>query len=98
MADRRANQHDDRYQIEKLEQTLRGAEGRNEAFDLVRSLIHSVVITPTAHGSEIELRGDLAGILAISSAAKGGLYDPAEKALQIKLVAGAGFEPTTFRL
>ena len=37
---------------------------------------------------EIELRGDLAGILAISEAGKASTFSPKEKALQIKMVAG----------
>ena len=45
----------------------------------------------------IELRGDLAGILAISDASEVGT-PPDQRALQIKMVAGAGFEPATFRL
>ena len=47
---------------------------------------------------KLELRGDLAGILAISEAGKAGAFSPKEKALQIKMVAGRGFEPLTFRL
>jgi hypothetical protein len=38
----------------------------------------------------------LAGILALSAGDTGG--GSASIALQIKMVAGAGFEPTTFRL
>ena len=36
----------------------------------------------------IELRGDLAGILAMSETGKTGAFSPEEKALQIKMVAG----------
>jgi DNA invertase Pin-like site-specific DNA recombinase len=46
-----------------------------------------------------ELRsGDLAGILALSKAGGVSTFSPKEKALQIKMVAGRGFEPLTFRL
>ncbi len=54
-----------------------------------------------ARGGElrIELRGELAGILALAADSKkpGGL-SAAGLAAQIKMVAGVGFEPTTFRL
>jgi site-specific DNA recombinase len=48
---------------------------------------------------QIELRGALAGILGLAANNKkpGGLT-AAELAAQIKVVAGVGFEPTTFRL
>ena len=45
---------------------------------------------------EIDVQGDLAGILTISTQSK----NPAAGAtgLQVKMVAGAGFEPAAFRL
>ena len=48
----------------------------------------------------IDLKGHLAGILALGSAAKRKKGASGTPALdqQIKLVAGAGFEPATFRL
>ncbi len=56
------------------------------------------MLTPEDGELRIDLEGELAGILAMSSggkkpaaATRGGLE-------QIKLVAGVGFEPTTFRL
>jgi site-specific DNA recombinase len=47
------------------------------------------MLTPIDSRLEIELRGDLAGILALSEAGKGSAFSPKEKALQIKMVAGA---------
>jgi hypothetical protein len=38
---------------------------------------------------EIELRGDLASILALSETGKNNAFSAREKALQIKMVAGA---------
>ena len=64
---------------------------------MIRSLIERVRLTPVDGQLEIELKGDLAGILAISDAAQT-TSERDGKALQIKVVAGAGFEPTTFRL
>ena len=46
----------------------------------------------------IEIRGELAGILALCDDNKKAGLTPADRAKQIKMVAGVGFEPTTFRL
>ena len=77
-----------RNMVETLETSLRQPETRREAFELIRGLIDSVMLTPTDGKLEIELRGDLAGILALSEAGKGSAFSPKEKALQIKMVAG----------
>jgi site-specific DNA recombinase len=71
-----------------------------EARELVRSLVESITLHPDGDGQRIEIRGELAAILALSSGAKdraaAGGADAL--ALQVKLVAGIGFEPMTFRL
>jgi site-specific DNA recombinase len=46
---------------------------------------------------EIELLGDLAGILTLSTGGKKPVTEGRD-GLQVTLVAGVGFEPTTFRL
>ena len=84
--------------IEKLEASLRRPDTGREAFELVRGLIDAIILTPVEGRLEIELRGDLAGILALSEAGNAGAFSAKEKALQIKMVAGTGFEPVTFRL
>jgi DNA invertase Pin-like site-specific DNA recombinase len=63
-------------------------EGR-QAFELIRSMIEEVRLTPVAGQLTIELRGDLAGILRIIEGGKQRLDIADEKALQIKMVAGA---------
>ena len=83
--------------MESLEDLLYDSSKRHEAFDLIRSLIEEVRLTPEDGELTIELSGDPAGILAISDANKLGT-PPAQRALQIEMVAGVGFEPTTFRL
>jgi len=77
--------------VEKLETLLRHPDTREEAFGLIRSLIDAVILTPVDGTLEIKLVGDLAGILALSEAGKESAFSPKEKALQIKMVAGAGF-------
>ena len=84
--------------VEKLEVSLRRPDTGREAFQLIRGLIDAVVLTPLDGKLEIELQGDLAGILALSEAGKTSAFSAKEKALQIKMVAGRGFEPLTFRL
>ncbi len=74
---------------------------RDEAFELVRSLIDRVVLTPDNDELKIDLQGDLAGILAHCEEGNGNKKPAASveaRAEQIKMVAGVGFEPTTFRL
>ena len=75
--------------VEKLDVSLRQPETHREAFGLIRGLIDAVMLTPIDGKLEIELRGDLAGILAMSEAGKGSAFSPKEKALQTKMVAGA---------
>jgi site-specific DNA recombinase len=75
---------------------------------LIRKLVDKIVLTPNdANGLSIDLYGDLAGILKVSvgkilpggkkrAASEG--YSEAADLQQVKLVAGIGFEPMTFRL
>jgi len=78
-----------RNAVERLETLLHHPDTREEAFSLIRSLIDAVILTPVDGRLEIELHGDLAGILALSEAGKQSASSPTEKALQIKMVAGA---------
>ena len=55
--------------------------------------------TPEDGTLRVDLHGALAGILALcSETRKAGLVSGAGLAEHIKMVAGAGFEPATFRL
>ena len=78
-----------RNKVACLEHALRAPDTHQEAFELIRGLIDSVQLMPVAGELEIELRGDLAAILALSEPARGSRYSPEKKALQTKLVAGA---------
>ena len=71
-----------------------------EARELVRSLVDSVTLHPEGKGQRVEVRGELAAILGLASggaAIKAG-GSPDVLAEQMKMVAGTGFEPVTFRL
>jgi len=69
---------------------------RINAKTVQRSLVTEIIRTPEAGDLKIDVRGDLAEILAISLKTK----TPATGAgvSQVELVAGIGFEPMTFRL
>ena len=68
---------------------MRAAQAPGEA---IRALIEAVVLEPDGERLKITLNGDLAGML---SAARDSKRSPEAVylLLQIKLVAGAGFEP-----
>ena len=89
-----------RRRVAELHAALQHDAGDPELIDTVRSLVERIVLTPEEGTLRIDLEGDLAGIFEISAVAakqkpaavsRGGLE-------QLKLVAGAGFEPATFRL
>ena len=83
-----------RQKVAQLHEELNRPELREEASAAIRSLIEAVRLVPVDGKLEIELAGDLAGILALTN------DNPRRngRGLQITLVAGVGFEPTTFRL
>ncbi|MEO0625242.1 MAG: recombinase family protein [Pseudomonadota bacterium] len=89
-----------RREIGRLRDLLAGAERDAEAVELVRSLIERITLTPVERedGTTVlsaDLEGSLAGILALASGRQG---QAIAKTDVVKLVAGVGFEPTTFRL
>jgi site-specific DNA recombinase len=70
---------------------------RDEALGILRGLIERVVVHPGDDGPQIELVGEIVRMVEL------GLNDkkaalPKEAACSVKVVAGAGFEPATFRL
>ena len=68
--------------------------------NLVRSLVEEIRLVPEDGCLRIELRGELAAILSLAGAANGKRPGGEAEALavQVKMVAGTGFEPVTFRL
>jgi site-specific DNA recombinase len=80
-----------RAKVAALHEALADEASRDEAFELIRSLIDKVVVTPTEGDLHIDLYGELAGILGLCrEGRRGGGFDAATVA-QIKVVAGAGF-------
>ena len=127
----------DRYhqEVSRLIDSLNNQEHREEATELIRTLVDKIVLTPTDDntGLSVDLIGDLAGILSIATkgdkplvesglsfinrsrqtddsvnkdAMVAGVHNDqnllhinrGEKPSKVSMVAGAGFEPATFRL
>ena len=77
------------------------AEDAAEARERVRGLVEAVRLVPEAGTLRIEVRGELGAILRLAEGARtrerpGGVAGAFFE--QIKLDAGTGFEPVTFRL
>ena len=80
-----------RRKVEEIQAALAAGDAAGtEAVALVRDLIQKVRVIPTPRGEPVglEVAGDLAAILAMNG---GGT------AVMSTLVAGVGFEPTTFQ-
>ncbi|WP_084299641.1 recombinase family protein [Leisingera caerulea] len=97
-----------RERVSRLIRTLGSAEGMEDAKEALRALVERIVLTPASEGSglDLTLEGDLAGLLRLASGAQGpdtkkapdGLSEAFDISEELVLVAGAGFEPATFRL
>jgi site-specific DNA recombinase len=86
-----------RTKVEGLAAALQREDTRLEASETLRGLIDAIVLMPEKGQLRIELRGNLAAMLAAAQQTKrspetGDLHVP------IQLVAGGGFEPPTFGL
>jgi len=90
-----------RDKVGKLVEALRDEKRRHEAVDLIRGLIDQINLTPVDEDGKaslaVEIQGALAGILSLATESKRPL-DESDLNESTKLVAGAGFEPATFRL
>ena len=85
----------------ELELALNDDSIKAEAGEILRSLIARVLLTPTAEapdGIDAQLHGDLAAVLGLSDPDKQKLPAAGAVGSQLSVVAGVGFEPTTFRL
>jgi hypothetical protein len=87
-----------RDRVANLALALYDEQDGRQAFERLRSVIEEVRLTPVNGELAIELRGDLAEILKIGALGHQGADTAGKSSLQIKVVAGRGFEPLTFRL
>ena len=89
-----------RQEVNALVTALNDDAHRTEAAGLLRSLIEQIVLVPGEKGDglRVDLYGDLAGILSVATNNEKALFERGPYVMQDKMVAGAGFEPATFRL
>jgi site-specific DNA recombinase len=84
-----------RSKIGRLAEALNAPETVTEAAEVMRGLIDRIVLTPVAGELRAELHGDLA---VLARFAQEGERRSAGNPARLSVVAGVGFEPTTFRL
>ena len=84
----------DRGKVAKLTDLPNEESNRTEATEAIRTLIEEVRLVPDDGNLKIELFGELAALINLTN------EHPRSKetGVQVTLVAGVGFEPTTFRL
>ena len=88
----------DRYkqQVADLESALTDSTSSTEASNIIRSLLSEIRLVPENGKLAIELVGELAGLLSLGHPEK--RKGRPEATCSTTVVAGAGFEPATFRL
>ena len=77
---------------------LQREEDKQEAFEAIRSLIDQIILSPEESKLRVDLHGEIAAILTLAQAGKNPARGLADRAEQLVMVAGTGFEPVTFRL
>jgi len=89
-----------RERVTSLYASLQKEDSRTHAAEVIRSLVSAIILTPVDGVLQVELHGDLAGILTIAASGreKSPSSGEAGSSSQVKMVAGIGFEPMTFRL
>jgi site-specific DNA recombinase len=86
-----------REKVGSLCLALESDASRTGAADAIRALVETIVLEPDGERLNITLKGDLAGMLSAARDSKRS-PDTGDLMVQIKMVAGAGFEPATFGL
>jgi site-specific DNA recombinase len=91
-----------RAKVARLAEALNDEHERTEAAEIIRGLVDRIVLTPKEgdgrRSLSVDLEGALAGVLALAVNDKRPLAGSGLNVREITLVAGAGFEPATFRL
>ncbi len=86
-----------RKKVAQLHDALTAEDTRAGAAEALRALIDAIRVMPEDEGNAIEIVGELGALLQLASGSKNAA-SIGEAARSIKLVAGRGFEPLTFRL
>jgi site-specific DNA recombinase len=87
-----------RSKIERLAEALTAPDTVAEAAEIMRGLIDRIVLTPEGDVLRAELHGDLAVLARFAQGKEDRVESTGDSALRLSVVAGVGFEPTTFRL
>ena len=86
-----------RAKIRQLTDGLSDPAIRLKAIEAIQSLIDHIKVTPTNTGFDVELHGELRAIMEmVDQNDRRPAVEAAGRSLSV--VAGVGFEPTTFRL
>ena len=78
-----------REKVENLARALADDEIRDEAAEILRGLIDAVVVSPTATGSEVQVKGEIGRLVRFANP------KTQQNQCSVKVVAGEGFEPPT---
>ena len=89
-----------RRKVEELHAALRDPLIHDEALEIVRGLMERLIIHPAEGGGfQVELIGDIARMVELGAGTERKKAALDERtACSVKVVAGTGFEPVTFRL
>ncbi len=87
-----------RRKVADLHRLLDDSDTQHEAMAAIRALIDHITLTPEDGKLRIDLYGELATILQFAAGKEKPAAEVRDGLVQLKLVAGVGFEPTTFRL
>ena len=85
-----------RKKVADLQTALADPATHTEALEILRALIERVEVRPAEDGFAIELIGEIANMVTFSAGAESVTKEPYRSS--VKVVAGRGFEPLTFRL
>ena len=87
-----------RDKVDALVSSLNDPETRHEATDAIRAMVEKIIVHWDAEAGEhgVEIEGEIVALLQAGTNKNAAALGAAANSL--KLVAGAGFEPATFRL
>jgi site-specific DNA recombinase len=85
-----------RKKVDNLQEALSDPETRSEAIEILRGLIERVAVSAAEEGFTIELVGEIANMVGLSSGSEGRKVGPYRSS--VKVVAAVGFEPTNLQV
>ena len=87
-----------RDKVANLVEALNAPDTIADAAETIRGLIEAIHLVPDEGNLRIEIYGELAALISLGQKRKSKHPGGDPSGVQITLVAGVGFEPTTFRL